>query len=208
MVNRVAVAFERQVLVEDFETNGHLAHCGFVLLQHRAQFAGELFVARKRIGVERGLFCRHLCGIVVTDLCQRLAESVGRLVDLATILIGGKEIIHRHGGSIIQTTDHDRLTVQVGFQVAVLHPEQRIGRALTVGIIADNEVIATHHHRTEGQHLDMERRISLIVVGALLQIEFLHFSRRNVTIVNLQLTVRLLIEDMIIVEHGLHLNLR
>ena len=54
----------------------------------------------------------------------------------------------------------------------------------------------------------MERRVSLIVVGTLLQIVFLHLCRRYVAVVYLQLAVLLLIEDMIIVEQGLHFHYR
>ena len=53
----------------------------------------------------------------------------------------------------------------------------------------------------------MERGIGLIVIGTLFQEELLHLGRRDITVVDLQLAVRLLIEDMIVVEHGLHLYL-
>ena len=53
----------------------------------------------------------------------------------------------------------------------------------------------------------MEGGISLIVIGTLLKIVFLHFSRRNIAVVNLQFTFLLLVEDMIVVENGLHRGL-
>ena len=52
----------------------------------------------------------------------------------------------------------------------------------------------------------MERGIGLIVVGTLLQEEFLDFRRRDVAVVNLKLAILFLIEDMIVVEDGLHIH--
>ena len=53
----------------------------------------------------------------------------------------------------------------------------------------------------------MERGISLIIIGTFLQIELLNLCRRDITVVYFQLTILLLIENMIIVKDRLHLNL-
>ena len=118
--------------------------------------AKDILTESLQLGLNPLLLCRHFRGVAVADLRQGLAEAVGGLVDFTTILIGGKEIVHRHGGGVVQAAGHDRLTVQVRFQVAVFHLEQRISGALCVGFVADEKVIIAHHHRTECQYLDME----------------------------------------------------
>ena len=124
------------------------------------------------------------------------------LVNLSTIHVECEEIVHRHGCRIIQITHHHGLAVQERLQIAVLHPEQGILRGFTT------KIIISQHHRTKSQHLDMERGIGLIVVGTLLQEEFLDFRRRNIAVVNLQLAILLFIKDMIVIEDGFHIHLR
>ena len=53
----------------------------------------------------------------------------------------------------------------------------------------------------------MERGVGLIVVGALLQIVELDFGRGNVAVVDTNLAVFLLIINMVVVKHSLHLHL-
>ena len=133
---------------------------------------------------------------------ERLALSIVGLIDLTTIHIKREEIVHRHRGSVVEVRCHHRLTVQVRFEVAVLHPEEGILRGLAT------EIIVTRHHWTERHHLHMEGGISLIIVSALLEVVLRDLGRGDVAVVNLQLAVLFLVEDMTVVEQGFHLYLR
>ena len=52
----------------------------------------------------------------------------------------------------------------------------------------------------------MEGGVSLIVIGALLQIIQLHLSRRNVAVIHAQLAIFLFVEDVVVVKHCLYLH--
>ena len=99
--------------------------------------------------------------VIGAVLSQCLAQHVVGLIDLALIAVQREVVFHRHGGGIVQVGGHHRLATEEGLQVAVLHPEKGVLRSFAT------KIVLTHHHRTKGQHLTMERGISLIIVSAL-----------------------------------------
>ena len=148
------------------------------------------------------LLGREFRGVTVAELQERLALGVVGLIDLTTIHIEREEIVHRHGGGIVEVRRHDGLTRQVGFQVAVLHPEEGVLRGLTT------EVIVARHHWAESHDLHVEGGIGLIIIGTFLEVVLCNLGRGDVTVIDLQLTILFLIEDMAVVEQSLHLHLR
>ena len=139
--------------------------------------------------------------IVRTILRQRLTQHVVGLVNLTQVTVHREVILHRHRCGIVQIRGHHRLTTQERLQIGVLHPEQRIFRSLTA------KVVLAYHHRTHGLYLAVERRVGIIEISTLFQVIHLHLCRGNITVVNTQLAVTLFIEDVIVVQHGPHLNL-
>ena len=111
----------------------------------------------------------HLINVAITELKQSLTLGIIGLIDLTTIGIERKEIVHRHRSCVIQTARHHRLTIQERFQITVFHPEKRILSGLST------KIIVTQHHRAKRQHLDVERRIGLIIISTLFQIELPDF---------------------------------
>ena len=89
------------------------------------------------------LLSRHLINIAITKLKQRLALSIIRLINLTTIRVERKEIVHRHRSCVIQAARHDSLTIQERFQIAVLNPEERVLSSLPA------KVVIAQHHRTK-----------------------------------------------------------
>ena len=162
--------------------------------------AEDILTESLQLSLDTFLLCRQFGGVAIADLRQCLTQHIRGLIDLTLIFIHCEIVVHRHRGSIVQTGSHHGLTVQERLQVAILHPEERILRGLTA------EIILTQHDGTERQHLDTERRVGLIVVGALFQIILLNLGRGDVAVVDLQLAILLLIEDMVVVEDGLHLH--
>ena len=114
------------------------------------------------------LLGRELRGVTIAELQERLALGVVGLIDLTTIPVERKEVVHRHRGSIVEVRRHHRLTIKEWLQIAILHPEQGVLSCLTA------EIVFTHHDRTKSHHLDMESSIGLIVVSTLLEVVFRH----------------------------------
>ena len=53
----------------------------------------------------------------------------------------------------------------------------------------------------------MEHSIGLIVIGALLEVVLSHLKRRDIAVVDLKFAVLFFIEDVTVIEDGLHLHL-
>ena len=129
-----------------------------------------------------------------TILRERASKHVRRLVDLALIHIARKIVVNTHDRRIVEIGGHHRLLREIGSQVVVLHPEQRILR------LAVAEIVLAIEYRTEGDDLATERGRALVVVGTLLEVVALHLARGNVAIIKINALAAPLVVDLVVVE--------
>ena len=103
-----------------------------------------------QLGLDALLLGSELGGVTLAHLCQRLAQHVVGLIDGAIVAVQREVVVHRHRGGIVQIAGHDGLTTEVGLQVGVFHPEQRIFRGFTT------EVVFAQHDGAEAEHFAVE----------------------------------------------------
>ena len=127
-------------------------------------------------------------------MCKRLAQHVGRLVNLSLIEVHREIIVHTHRSSIVQVAGHDDLLGKERCQIIITDPEKRIFD------FAVTEVIFTIHNRAEGYDLAVKRRSPLIVIGTFLEVIAFHLTGGDVAVVEPDTMIRTFIEDVVVVE--------